>query len=208
MTAFARDIGEIQRVMIHPSTQLRYIDDQLGYGVFALEFIPRGTVVWAKDSFDQAFAPSHMESLAKPQRRILEKYGFASRDGSLMLCWDSRRFLNHSCEPNALATRYGFEIAVKDIQVGDQITCDYGALSLKRPFSCYCHGPECRGVIHPEDAMVCSAGWSRAVAEALRMATSVEQPLWHLIDGEQVVLDSTSGRFPHQRYAESCLQAI
>ncbi len=71
--------------MIHPSTQLRYIDDRFGYGVFAVGLIPRGTVVWAKDSFDQTFAPAQLDSLAKPQRRILEKYGFAFREGILVL---------------------------------------------------------------------------------------------------------------------------
>ena len=193
--------------MIHPSTRLRYIDEQFGYGVFAVESIPRGAVVWAKDSFDQIFVPSHVESLAKPQRRILEKYGFFSRDGALVLCWDSRRFLNHSCQPNTLITRYGFEIAVQEIQAGNQITCDYGALHLKRPFSCHCQEPQCRGVVHPEDAMVCAAGWSHEVADALRLAASVEQPLWQLIDGERVVLDSATSYLPRERYAETCLQS-
>lgn len=199
--------------MIHPSTQLRFIDSQFDYGLFAVEFIPRGTVVWAQDSFDQAFAPLHIESLAKPQRRILEKYGFGRREGSLLLCWDARRFLNHSCAPNILMTRYGFEIAVDDIRAGDQINCDYSALSLKRPFSCHCRKPECRGIIHPEDAMVCSAGWAHEIAEGLRRVNSVDQPLWHLIDGEGLMLDlakesaSQSPRFiRRERNAEKILQ--
>jgi hypothetical protein len=174
--------------MIHPSTQLRYIDDHFGYGVFAVERIPRGTVVWAKDSFDQTFAPSQLDSLAKPQRRILEKYGFAAREGILVLCWDARRFLNHSCNPNLLMTRYGFEIAVTDIQPGDQLACDYGALNPKRPFSCHCGAAECRGIVHPEDAVLCAGDWSRKIGESLRLVKSVEQPLWTVIDGEGLLL--------------------
>lgn len=174
--------------MIHPSTQLRYIDDRIGYGVFAVELIPRGTVVWAKDSFDQIFAPPQLDSLAKPQRRILEKYGFALREGTLVLCWDARRFLNHSCNPNVLMTRYGFEVAVTDIQPGEQLACDYGALSPKRPLSCHCGSAECRGIVHPEDAVLCAGGWSRQIAESLRFVKSVEQPLWTIIDGEGLLL--------------------
>lgn len=199
--------------MIHPSTQLRYIDGQFDYGLFAVEFIPRGTVVWAQDHFDQAFASSQVDSLAKPHQRILEKYAFASREGSLLLCWDARRFLNHSCAPNILMTRYGFEIAVNDIRPGDQITCDYSALSLKRPFSCHCRKPECRGIVHPEDAMLCAAGWAHETAAALRMVNSVDQPLWHLIDGEGLLLDLAKEPAPQlsrsihlERNAERALQ--
>lgn len=175
--------------MIHPSTQLRYIDDRFAYGVFAVQPIPRGTVVWAKEPFDQTFAPSQLDSLAKPQRRILEKYGFAFREGVLVLCWDSRRFLNHSCSPNILMTRYGFEIAVADIQPGDQLACDYGTLNPKRPLSCHCGSAECRGIVHPEDAVLCAGGWSRAINESLRLVKSVDQPLWSLIDGEGLLLN-------------------
>jgi hypothetical protein len=35
--------------MIHPWTELRFINDSIGYGVFATQFIPKGTIVWALD---------------------------------------------------------------------------------------------------------------------------------------------------------------
>lgn len=200
-------------VMIHPSTQLRYMDGRFGYGVFAVDSIPCGTVVWAQDSFDQSFASLHVESLAKPQRHILEKYGYSRQEGLLLLCWDARRFVNHSCAPNILPTRHGFEIAVSDIHAGDQITCDYSAVNLKRPFSCHCLKPECRGVVHPEDAMLCSAGWARQISEVLLKIGSVEQPLWPLIDGESVLLEiskasvlSSSPALPGERNIEKVLQ--
>ena len=201
------EVRKTRRVMIHPSTQMRYIGDRFGYGVFATERIPRGAVVWAKDSFDQTFAPAHVTSLEKPQRRILETYGFFGREGMLVLCWDARRFLNHSCQPNTLPTRYGFEIAVRQIESGDQLTCDYASLKVKRPFSCHCQASQCRGVIHPEDDMVCSVGWSQQITEALGVVTAVEQPLWHLIDGERLVLNSASASLPYERYSEASLQS-
>jgi len=170
--------------MIHPSTQIRFINHQIGYGVFALSLIPRGTVIWAPDALDQVFTPLQTESLPDAQRSLLEKYGFVRRDGSLMLYWDARRFMNHCCSPNTLITNHGFEIAVRDIQRGDQLTCDYGALHIKRRFSCHCQDAECRGVIHPEDFMVCSSGWRQATEKALSLFGSVKQPLEHLIDRE------------------------
>ncbi|HSU30065.1 MAG TPA: SET domain-containing protein [Bryobacteraceae bacterium] len=178
--------------MIHPSTQIRFIDNQIGYGVFALGHIPCGTVAWAPDALDQVFTPVQTESLPEAQRSLLEKYGFVRRDGSLVLYWDARRFMNHSCSPNTLITKHGYEIAVKDIQPGDQLTCDYGALHIKRRFSCRCQDPECRSVVHPEDFMVCSSGWRQATEKALSLLDSVKQPLGHLIDRERLPQDFAS----------------
>ena len=39
--------------MIHPHTELRFINEQMGFGVFATQFIPKGTIIWALDELDQ-----------------------------------------------------------------------------------------------------------------------------------------------------------
>ncbi len=36
--------------MIHSKTELKFINDLVGYGVFATETIPEGTIVYVKDS--------------------------------------------------------------------------------------------------------------------------------------------------------------
>ena len=36
--------------MIHPDTELRFIDATLGFGVFATRFIRRGTVTWVRET--------------------------------------------------------------------------------------------------------------------------------------------------------------
>ena len=46
--------------MIHPSTELRFINDEIGYGVVATRFIPKGTIVWALTNLT---ANSHRISL-------------------------------------------------------------------------------------------------------------------------------------------------
>ena len=38
--------------MIHPNTKIEYINVQIGYGVFATHFIPKGTIVYVKDSLE------------------------------------------------------------------------------------------------------------------------------------------------------------
>jgi hypothetical protein len=38
--------------MIHPHTCIRYVNPQIGYGVFATAFIPKGTIVYVKDDLE------------------------------------------------------------------------------------------------------------------------------------------------------------
>jgi hypothetical protein len=59
--------------MIHPHTELRFISEAMGYGVFATRSIPKGTITWARDDFDQTFTAADVEQLRPEYRRILEK---------------------------------------------------------------------------------------------------------------------------------------
>ena len=38
--------------MIHPKTTLRFINEEVGYGLYATEFIPKGTITYVKDSLE------------------------------------------------------------------------------------------------------------------------------------------------------------
>src|SRR5207244_1281605 len=50
-----RDIHDVKSttpfgwLMVHPDTEIRHIDDKIGYGVVAMRFIPRGTITWVAD---------------------------------------------------------------------------------------------------------------------------------------------------------------
>jgi hypothetical protein len=64
----------IKRGMTHmmfPHTKLRYINDQIGFGVFATKFIPKGTITWALDELDQILEPAFVAKLDKPRRKYL-----------------------------------------------------------------------------------------------------------------------------------------
>ena len=167
--------------MIHPSTELRFINNHIGYGVFATDFIPRGTITWVQDSFDQVFSPAHVDRLSPFHQAILDKYAFTDARGSFVLCWDLGRFVNHSCAPAALSPGYNFEIAVRDIAPGEELTDDYGTLNLDTPFACSCGMPECRRIVGPEDAVHYSDRWDQLVSEAFPLISTVQQPMWHLV---------------------------
>ena len=49
--------------MIHPKTELKFINNEIGYGVVATEFIPAGTITWAIDKLDREFSPLEFQSM-------------------------------------------------------------------------------------------------------------------------------------------------
>ncbi|GIW73359.1 MAG: hypothetical protein KatS3mg102_2901 [Planctomycetota bacterium] len=167
--------------MIHPSTELRYISDAIGYGVVATAPIPCGTIVWVRDAFDVTITPARYAALAPEYRAILRKYAYIDRRGHYVLCWDLARYMNHSCEANCLSPGYEFELAVRDIAPGEQLTGEYGALNLEAHMECRCGSPRCRGIIRPDDVVRYAAEWDAQLQAAIAHLRAVPQPLWPLV---------------------------
>jgi len=122
--------------MIHPHTQLQFINPQIGYGVVATSFIPKGTITWIFDPLDQVFTPGEIKKLAPVFQDKLNTYTYRDHEGNFILCWDHSRFVNHSFHSNCISTAYNFELAVRDIQPGEELTDDYGYLNVTEPFIC------------------------------------------------------------------------
>lgn len=74
--------------MIHPHTELRYIDDEIGYGVFATRFMPRGTITWTLDAFDHVFTPAQVAAMAPAYQEIVANYSYINAAGNFVLCWE------------------------------------------------------------------------------------------------------------------------
>lgn len=167
--------------MIHPHTELKFINDTMGHGVFATRLIPKGTIIWAKDDFDQCFTAEQVQQMRPEYRKILDKYSYVDGKGLTVLCWDHSRFFNHSCDANCLSAGYDFELAVRDIPAGEELTDDYGTLNLRREFPCACPAPECRGIIRPDDMERLAIGWDAVVQQAFMLISAVAQPLWPFV---------------------------
>src|SRR5688500_15049812 len=120
--------------MIHPDTELQFINDKIGYGVVATKLIPKGTITWALDKLDRIFTPTQVASLDQLYQQVLDKYTYRSAEGNHILCWDNARFVNHSSKSNCLTTAYEFEIAIRDIAAGEGLTDYYGYRNLEEPF--------------------------------------------------------------------------
>ena len=164
--------------MFHPDVELRLLDPRVGFGLVATRRIPRGTVTWALCDLEQVFAPQALARLDEPYRGYLEKYAYTTDLGDHVLCCDVGRYINHSCDPNTL-TLPGMEVevAVRDIEPGEEVTDDYGTLNLPRDMVCLCRSPRCRGHVRPSDRARLAPGWVRQVRAAVREAGRVPQPL-------------------------------
>ena len=104
-----------------------------GIGLFADEFITKGTLVWKYvPGFDLKFTKEELEKFPPVAKDFVLNYAYLSKDtGYDILCSDNARFYNHSENPNTAGIdldgteNEGGDIAVSDIQIGEEITCDY-----------------------------------------------------------------------------------
>ena len=109
-----------------------------GIGLFADEFIPRGTIIWRfTPGFDLRFT---LETLANFPRQVQEhiyKYGWKSaRPDHYCHASDHAKVFNHAESPNALSEHHDGEeevitVALRDIERGEEITDDYSAYTAR-----------------------------------------------------------------------------
>lgn len=171
--------------MIHPDTSLRFITPTVGHGLIATRPIPMGTVIWVQDALDQLLEPERVSALPPEYDELIARYTYGDASGNRVLIWDLGRQMNHSCQPNCLGTLHGFEVAIRDIGVGEQLTNDYGTFEDNREddfFPCHCGAPGCRrntrSALDPEQLTALRAQFRLA----LTLTPSVVQPLASLLD--------------------------
>lgn len=170
--------------MLHPWTRLTWVSDEIGYGVIATRPIPMGTILWALDPLDRILGPAQVETLDPALWPVLETYSYINRNGHRILCWDHGRFMNHSCEPVSLSPGVDFELAVRDIEAGEEITCDYSSLNLEQDLDCLCGSPRCRGRISSGDFADLAPQWDEQLQRAVAQARNVTQPLLPWVDAK------------------------
>ena len=95
-----------------------------GLGVFAGEFIRKGTKVWRfVEGFDRAYSPKQFARLPKPAKDFIRFHGYRV-DGEIILTADHDCHMNHSDDPNTYLHN-GYAIARRNIRKGEEITNDY-----------------------------------------------------------------------------------
>jgi SET domain-containing protein len=100
-----------------------------GLGVFLLEPVPKGGLIWRFDSrIDRVYVEAEVASLPAHIQAYLRTYSTWHEDtGLFVLCGDNGRFFNHSDTPSTVsdAISFGEDHAIRDLAAGDELTSDY-----------------------------------------------------------------------------------
>ncbi|MCB0547572.1 MAG: SET domain-containing protein [Phaeodactylibacter sp.] len=186
--------------MIHPHTRIQFISDEMGYGVFATHFLPKGTITYVKDSLEMEITPEAFEGYTPEMQEVIEKYSYIDEKGIRIVSWDFAKYVNHCCNCNTMSTGYGFEIAIRDIQPGEQITDEYGIFNISREMELQCHHNNCRGRLSPNDFDAYYRQWDEQLQDALAKLLAVGQPLLPIIDpkSREEVMAYLQGKAPYR----------
>lgn len=181
--------------MIHPHTAVAYINDEKGYGLVATQRIPCGTITWTLDHLDRVIPPEEMARQDPRYHTVLLKYSFRNNRGEYIFCWDNGRYINHSFKANCCLTPYNFEIAIRDIEEGEEITDDYGYLNIIEPFAASPEESE-RSVVYPDDLLRYADIWDQKLAAAFPEMARIDQPLYQFLEPEvlRILQDLDEGR--------------
>lgn len=163
--------------MIHPHTELRFVNAVIGHGVFATSDIPKGTIVYVKDCLEIEVTQDQFCTLDPHHRGVVDKYSYIDEHGVRILSWDHAKYVNHRCNCNTISTGYGFEIALRDIFEGEEICDDYGLFNIDEEIPLACNCPNCRGMLRPDDLERHHDLWDKWVVSALAKLRGVRQPL-------------------------------
>jgi uncharacterized protein len=172
--------------VIHPRSSVRFVSAEIGDGVFATQRIPRGTIVWAQDRFDRVLEPAEIEALDRALRELVFHYAHVDAKRNYVLCWDAGKLMNHSCDPAVRGIGSWMQVARRELEEGEEITCDYAECNIEEPLDCRCGASACRHQVRARDLVTHAAEWDAEARALLADARRVEQPLWpYLLDREE-----------------------
>lgn len=145
-------------------------------GLFATQFIPKGTIVQFLCKRCKTWSVKEMAGLSKP--RILQilthEYPTKHCDGRL-------GYINHSCNPKIMETKNGFDIVVKDIAKGEEATEDYRIFNEEKVIEggCKCGEKNCmKNTTYRSPApKKLRRFWDNEIHSAIRLIPKVKQPL-------------------------------
>lgn len=123
-----------------------------GQGLFCSQAIARGEIIAIKGG---AIIPAkqwqtEFTHLQDAEIQIDENFFIGpttreSRSGSML-------YMNHSCDPNSGVAGQIIFVAMRDIEVNEEITHDWATTDdLQYQIKCNCASPHCRGVITGKD---------------------------------------------------------
>lgn len=163
-----------------------------GKGYFASEDIPLGTIVYFYSKDDIFYSKKEFNSLEINEMNSLMDKAVEDEFGNWVLT-KTGPYTNHSCDPNIypiFAEGNYFDIAVKNISSGDEITIDYSMFfsSTKWSMKCNCGSVDCRKEVGFGLDLDCKIEEERLslITEAVDRIFKVKQPIFDLEDTNAV----------------------
>jgi hypothetical protein len=104
-----------------------YVDKSeiAGLGLFAKQFIPKGTFIW-RLSFPDLFISKeeyNKLNLSKVEKEYMDTYSSFEK-GFVTIYADNAKYSNHSNKANTV-TFDNMQVALYDINIGEEITSNY-----------------------------------------------------------------------------------
>ncbi|NJN55016.1 MAG: SET domain-containing protein [Anaerolineae bacterium] len=144
--------------------------------------------MYVEDPLDIVIPPDSPVLENPVLRPIIDKYAVLEPGQRRVIGWDAAKYVNHCCHANIISTGYGFEIALRDIQPGEEMRDEYGIFNLGWTMELNCQFADvCRGFLRADDFETYRDGWDAEIQVALKQVMDVEQPLWALLDAETAV---------------------
>jgi len=142
--------------------------------LFAIEPIPKDTIIYEADPSQQETRPLTRSQLEKMDEKTKKRWW--------VYCWqldentfsgprtdipleealgrDALNFINHSCDPNIGFDGDDFMVMLRDVEAGEMICYDYAmsdteaTLEASLEFECECGSEWCRGRIRANDYLI------------------------------------------------------
>ena len=156
-------------------------DSGTGKGLFAKTFIPKGTIVSFECDKDKYYDEEYFKTLKGRKKVFFLKYNYRRQDNIYVSPNNISKYQNHSCNSNILDSRLGFEIVVRDINKGEEATCDYRIFNdlEEQSFKCQCRSKNCCEVVNctePKQTQFFKQ-WDQRIFLALKKINQVNQPI-------------------------------
>ena len=133
-----------------PALEARSIPDRRGNGVFARRPVAKGELLlmWGGRVVDLSTLRSLPDTAQIMSLQVEDDLFLISTDQI-----DPADYINHSCDPNAGLSGTTAVVALRDIEVDEEVCYDYAMTdsSSINPFLCGCGSVRCRGRVGPDD---------------------------------------------------------
>ena len=135
---------------LSPKLEVRAEPEKGGFGVYAIEAVAAGEVVsvWGGYIVDTEQLGMLPHDVQQHTVQIEEGLYSATIGGA-----ETADFINHSCDPNLGLRGQITLVALRDIDVGEEVCFDYATTDCTPydEFECRCGSPHCRGTVRGDD---------------------------------------------------------